>query len=140
MAEEAAIRDPVQVLRRAYEFVNRKEWDSWESLVAPDCVLETSRLGVGTIEGREAIRRFLEDWQRSYEEFETRLQNPLDLGNGVVVGTNVQSGRPIGSSGHVSLPETFVFVVEAGALVRWVVYTDIDEARAAAECLVQERG
>ena len=52
----------------------------------------------------------------------------------------VQKGRPVGSSGEVQLHYGTVSVWEDGKIARITNYTDIDEARAAAERLAQERG
>jgi ketosteroid isomerase-like protein len=52
----------------------------------------------------------------------------------------VQKGRPVRSSGEVQLRYGTVSVWEDGKIARITNYTDIDEARAAAERLAQERG
>jgi hypothetical protein len=49
-------------------------------------------------------------------------------------------GRPVGSSGEVQLRYGTVSVWEDGKIARITNYTGIDEARAAAERLAQERG
>ena len=48
-------------------------------------------MGIGTFEGRAAIRRFLEDWLRSYEELRYALGEVVDLGNGVVLAVTRQT-------------------------------------------------
>src|SRR5437870_3291045 len=50
----------------------------------PSAVYDMSRVGLGTFEGRPAIRRFLGDWLSSYEDTEDDLQEITDLGNGIV--------------------------------------------------------
>jgi hypothetical protein len=66
----------------------------------------------------------------------------VDLGNGVAFAIMLQSARPVGTTGYVTNREGWVIVLDDGLLVRQVVYprADIDEARAAAERLAQERG
>ena len=76
----------------------------------------------------------------AYEEFEWRSEEILDLGNGVVFGVARASGRPVGSTGRVENRVVIVAVWEEGLIVRGTTYTDIDEARAAAERLAKERG
>jgi len=76
----------------------------------------------------------------AYEEFEWRSEETLDLGNGVTFGLFRQRGRPIGSSGDVGLRYAAVSVWVEGLIVRTTLYGDIDEARAAAERLAEERG
>lgn len=52
----------------------------------------------------------------------------------------VQRGRPAGSSGEVTIRYGSVGVWDAGLMVRVTQYSDIDEGRAAAERLAEERG
>src|SRR5437763_16683756 len=88
-------------------------------------------------------RRFLgssEDWMGAYEQYEMALEEALDLGNGVAFALAIQKGRPAGSRSEVRLRYAAVAVWENGLIVRVTNYTDIDEARAAAERLAEERG
>jgi hypothetical protein len=57
---------------------------------------------------------------------------------GVVLAVVLQEGRPVGIAGHVQQREGWVYVWVGGLIARFTVY-DIDEARAAAERLAQER-
>jgi hypothetical protein len=50
------------------------------------------------------------------------------------------SGRPVGSTGRLEYRLATAAVWEEGLIVRITAYTDIDEGRAAAERLAQERG
>ena len=88
-----------------------------------------------------AIRGFLEDWDRSFEDLEIDVEDVVEIGAGVTLGEVLQSGRPVGSrGGRVSYRLAFVAVWADGLIVRAANYTDIDEARAAAERLAEERG
>ena len=84
----------------------------------------------------------IDDWIGSYEQFEIDVEEILDLGNGVTFGVFVQTGRPTGSTGHVRYRFAQVVTWADGLIVRIDGYpgTDIDEARAAAERLSEERG
>jgi ketosteroid isomerase-like protein len=95
---------------------------------------------MGTFEGQAAVRGFMEDWFASYEEWELQMVEVQDLGSAVTFGVLIQKGRPVGSSGEVELRFGTVNVWEDGKIARITNYTDIDEARAAAERLAQERG
>jgi ketosteroid isomerase-like protein len=107
---------------------------------ATDAVWDMSSLGMGTFEGQAAVRGFLEDWFVSYEAWGQQLMEVEDLGNGVTLALLVQKGRPVGSSGEVELRYAAVGKWEDGMIVRTTVYADVDEARAAAERLAEERG
>jgi hypothetical protein len=69
-----------------------------------------------------------------------KLVEVLGLGNGVVFDVWLQHARPVDSSGHVQMRGAAVSVWTEGMLARRTLYTDIDEARAAAKRLAEERG
>ena len=106
---------------------------------APDAVDDLPE-SFGTLEGRAAIRAFFEDWLGSYDEFRVELEARRDLGNGVTFGVVVLRGRPRDSTGWVQFRFGSVFTVVDGLIERTTSYADIDEARAHAERLAQERG
>src|SRR6476620_11688224 len=135
---ESTTPDLVGLVRRLVEAANRLDFDAAVSFYAPDAVLEGRASGM-TFEGRTAIRGFWEDWAVAYEESELRLEEILDLGNGVVFGVACGSSRPVGSTGRVELRLAIVAVCEEGLIVQSVGYDDTDEARAAAERLAKER-
>jgi len=138
MAEESTTPDLVELVRRLDEAANRLDFDAAVSFYAPDAVVEGRASGM-TFEGRTAIRGFWEDWTVAYEELEGRSEEILDLGNGVVFVVSRASGRPVGSTGRVELRTGIIAAWEEGLIARSTGYDDIDEARAAAERLAQER-
>jgi ketosteroid isomerase-like protein len=109
------------------------------SFWGPDPVY-TSAGGLGTFEGRAAVRGFFEDWVSSYEEFEVVAEEMVDLGNGVTYAIFRQRGRPVGSSGEVRFRFASVGLSVNSLFVRLTNYADLDDARAAAERLAEERG
>ena len=139
MAEESTTPDPVELRRGLLEAWNRRDFDAAQSFFAPDAVWETVGLGT-TFEGVAAIRGFWQDWWAGYEELWVELEEPLDLGNGVTFGVVVTKGRPVGSSGYVRHKNAVVTVWVGGLVERVTNYFDIDEARADAERLAEERG
>jgi ketosteroid isomerase-like protein len=105
---------------------------------AEDARWESIDLGFD-LRGLDAIRGFLTDWYSSYEETETRAENLRDLGDGVIVGESVQSGRLADSPGAVSQRSGIVAVMRDGMVVHVYIYREPEEARAAAEQLVADR-
>ena len=138
MTEQPTTPDPVEHRRGLLEAWNRRDFDAAQSFFAPDAVWETVGLGT-TFEGVAAIRGFWQDWWAGYEELWVDLEEPLDLGNGVTFGVVVTKGRPVGSSGYVRHKNAVVTVWVRGLVVRVTNYPDIDEARAAAERLAEQR-
>jgi ketosteroid isomerase-like protein len=139
MSEESTTPDLVELVRRLDEAANRLDFDALVSVYAPDAVWEGRASGMA-FEGRTAIRGFWEDMTVAYEEIEWRSEEILDLGNEVTFSVSRASGRPVGSTGWVELRVAIVAVWEEGLIVRATTYSDINEARSAAERLAQERG
>jgi hypothetical protein len=57
----------------------------------------------------------------------------------VVFGTYREVARPAGSQGRLERRQAFVALERQGLIEQMTMYADIDEARAAAERLAQER-
>lgn len=139
MPGKSTTRDLVELQKRLTDEGSRRHLDAIMTIWAPHGVWDMSPMGMGVFEGQAAVRGFYEDWFASYEEYELEAEENLDLGNGVGLRVLVQKGRPVGSSGEVELRYAAVGIWEDGKVVRMRNYTDIDEARAAAERLAQER-
>ena len=137
--EESTTPDLVALTRRFAEAAKSRDFDAMLSPFPPDAVWDAAPLGV-SFEGVAAIRRFFEEWIGSYEEFELEPEQVLDLGNGVGLVLMIQGGRPVGSTGVVRVRSGFVAVLVGAMIAQVTVYTDPDEARAAAERLAEERG
>jgi ketosteroid isomerase-like protein len=137
MPDDSTTPDLVELGRRIQGAVNRREFDLLNSVYAPDAVVEAE--GLGTFGGRAAIRRFFEDMVGSFDQYVIEQEEFLDLGNGVGFEVARQSGRLLGSAGRIQ--QRFASVTESaeGLIMRGTFYTDIDEARATAERLAQER-
>jgi ketosteroid isomerase-like protein len=106
----------------------------------PDAVYDLSAAGLGIFEGEEAIRRFFEDWHRSWEDYRFEEEELVDLGHGVGLGVVRESARLVGGEGRVETRVAQVSI-RANGKIEWVkAYTDPDEARAAAGRLAQVRG
>jgi ketosteroid isomerase-like protein len=140
MSDESTTPDLLELVRQSVDAANVGEIDELMAFYATDAVWDMSSLGMGTFEGQAAVRGFLEDWFVSYEAWGQQLMEVEDLGNGVTLALLVQKGRPVGSSGEVELRYAAVGKWEDGMIVRTTVYADVDEARAAAERLAEERG
>jgi ketosteroid isomerase-like protein len=139
MPEESTTPDLVERQRQAVEAGGRRDWDEAMTFYAPDAVWDASRTGIGTFEGAAAIRRFFEDWVGAYEEYRHEIVESRDLGNGVVFTVLNIVGRLAGSARRVQETWSWTANWVEGMCERVVVRSDIDEARAAAERLAQER-
>ncbi len=140
MSEEFTTRDVAERVRRAFEASNNGDFDTLMSFYGRDAIWDMTPMGLGVYEGQVAIRGFFEEWVGSFEEFEMDPEEFLDLGAGVTFAVVLQGGRPIGTAGHVELRFAQLSAWVEGLVVRTTNYTDIDEARAAAQRLAEERG
>jgi SnoaL-like domain len=136
MPKESTTPDPTELTRR----LSRADIDESIAFYAPDAVFEI--VGSGTFEGHAAIRESLVDWLGGYEAYDEEVAEVLHLGNGVVYASVLANCRPVGSHPSVRVSQThgFVFVWSCGRVTYGALYGHIDEARAAAERLAEERG
>jgi ketosteroid isomerase-like protein len=139
MPEESTTPDSLKSMRRTMVAFSRGDFDVQMSVYAPDAVLDMSARGLGVFEGVGAIRGFWEDYYRAFEDLRFELEEALDLGNGVVFAVVSQDARPAGSGARLRTREAWVSVWDAGVFMRGSSYGDIEEGRAAAERLAQER-
>jgi ketosteroid isomerase-like protein len=140
MADESTTPDLAQRVGRWVGAVNRRDVDALMSFFASDAVRETLGADDERLRGRTAIRAMLEDWFRPCEEYEAETEEVHYLGNGVLFSVVVNKGRPINSSSFVQWRQGFVVLMDGDLIGRAISYRDIDDARAAAERLAEERG
>ena len=140
MSEESTTPDVVALVRRRSDASHRRDMDALMGLFAPDAVYDTSPSGLGVYEGRTAIRAFIREWWDAFDELHFEPEEIVDLGGGVTFSIIRQDGRPAGSDSHVRTHEAQVIEWTGTLAARVTVYQDIEEARAAAERLAQERG
>ena len=136
MTEESTTPEVVELVRKQVDALNRGDLDGVMSSVAEHSVLDGR---ADYFEGRAAIRGFLEEWFRAYEELDFELEEVSHLGGGVVFAVVIQDGRLVGSDGHVRQREGWVYLCVGGSIAG-LTTSDVDQARAAAERLAQERG
>ena len=137
MSEESMTLDLVELVRKQLEALDRRDLDGVMSSVAEDTVFH-GRFG-DLFEGRAAIRGFLEDWFRALEELDYELEEVSDLGGGVVFAVVIQDGRPVGGDGRLRQREGWVYLWVGGSIAR-LTTSEVDQARAAAERLAEQRG
>jgi ketosteroid isomerase-like protein len=116
--------------------------DALAEFYAPDAVWDSGSVDIPgeRFEGRAAIRGLFEDWFGMLETAQIHIDEIRDVGNGVVLLHFVQRAKPRGSSAWLDSRMALVSTWADGLIKETLVYTDIDEARAAAERLAKERG
>ena len=140
MPHEPATPDLVSLGRQAYQAIGRGDVDAVMSFFAADAVYDLTDAGLETFEGEQAIRRFIEDWHRSWEDYRYEVQELRDLGHGVVLSVLREGGRLVGGGGRVEQHVAHL-TRWANGKIGWLKhYTDPDEARVAAARLAGELG
>ena len=139
MPEESKTPDLVELTRRSYESLRRRDLDALMRDYDQDSVFDMSPVGLGSYEGRASIRSFFEDFIAPYEEWEIEPEEILYLGNGVVFAVVLQKGRPASGPGDIQMHHANVLIWVNGVIARVMHYNDIDQARAAAERLSESR-
>jgi ketosteroid isomerase-like protein len=140
MSEGSTTTDLVELVRGFWASAARRDWDAILCHYAPDAVWDFSPLGLGTYEDQPGMRGLWQEWVDAYSELELDVEEALDVGNGVVLAVVRQTARPVGSTGQLHLTSALVYAWSGDMVVRVTTYLDIDEARAAAERLAEERG
>src|ERR1700738_4892402 len=141
MPEESTTPDVVELTRRLFGAMGPgRDLDALADFFAPDAVWDLSALGLGTYEGWAAIREMFEGWWANWEDHHHKIEEIRDLGHGVVFLVIWEDGRPVGGEGRVHARHGDVNEWVQGKLVRTTSSYDIDEARAVAERLAEERG
>ena len=139
MPEESTTSDLIRLARLLNEAINRRDWDAVESFYSPDAV-DVGVEALGTFEGATAIRGYYEDLARAVDDFHVETQEIIDLGKGVTFAVVLITGHPVGSSGEVEIRYGSVASWTEAVIERLTAFMDIDEGRAAAERLAEERG
>jgi hypothetical protein len=141
MPQESA-PDLVELVRGSADAANRRDVDALMAFYAPDAFLDVTRTIGGLWRGRAAIRGVVEDWMGAYEALEWVVEEPVDLGNGVAFAVVSQKASPVGVAGYVQQREGWFWVWVDALIAGLTTYpeTDIEEARAAAERLAEDRG
>lgn len=140
MTEEPTTPDPLELSAAAFAAAAGHDLDALTAFYATDAVWDMSDGGMGCFEGRPALRRFFEDWWTTWEEHQLAVRDFADYGGGLQFAEVWEGGRLVGSDGRVEHRRGWVTQWAEGLVVRVTVYLDVDEARAAAERLAEERG
>jgi ketosteroid isomerase-like protein len=139
MPEEPTAPDLVAVVTGLFEAAVRGDWDTLISAYAPDAVWDTDD-GFLDVAGVFAVRRQLEDWVDTFEDFAITVETVVDLGHGVVYSVFRQEGRPTGSTSFVEERAAMIYEWVDGRIARLISRQDVDEGLALAERLAEERG
>jgi ketosteroid isomerase-like protein len=139
MADKPVTSDLIELTRGVSARGSRKDFDGMLDLHAVDAVWDLSDAGLGFFEGVEAIRSFIADWLGAFDDYRLDVEEAVDLGNGAVFVVVNATGRPVGMDATVKQRRGWAVLWRNDKVVRAASYLDLDQARAAAERLAQEK-
>jgi ketosteroid isomerase-like protein len=128
-----------ELTRRIFASANGADFDAMMSFFGADSAWDVAPWGLGTHIGVASIRRFLEGWIGSFDEYHVIVEEIVDLGNDVVLAVATQYGHSAHMPGELRVRYAPVFTWSGSTAVRVTHYRDIDEARAAAARLAASR-
>jgi ketosteroid isomerase-like protein len=146
MADASPHLDPVEVIRDVFAPANGEEHlDAFMAFIAPDAVWDLRAAGTdpsasGIFRGARAIAAVNLDWWSMWEDHHHYVEEIVDMGHGIVFAVLREDSRVRGSDTRVDRRNAWVTEWVGSLNVYTIVYPDIDEGRAAAERLAQERG
>jgi ketosteroid isomerase-like protein len=139
MSDESTTPNLVEVVTGLFEAADRGDWDAVIRHYAPDAIWESDD-GILDTASASGVRGLFEEWAGMFEDFTIKVETIIDLGKGVVYSVFHQEGSPAGSTGVVKERGALIYQWADGMVVRVIFRQDIDEARAEAERLAEERG
>jgi ketosteroid isomerase-like protein len=140
VSDEPTTPDLLEVSQRVLDAVNRRDVEAFGSLLAPDAVLDRSRIGLEVVQGRDAVPQLLSALWVLFDDPKLEEEELTDFGNEVGLLVYTYRGRPRESAAAIHSHFATVVAGSDGLCDRIITYLDIDDARAAAERLAEERG
>jgi ketosteroid isomerase-like protein len=121
--------DNVEIVRRALDAFNRRDFDAALRDVPPDAILDMSQSrgpDVGIYVGHDAIRRF---WIDMTEPFERHTVVPTEfISHGEHVVVSLQAFMTGRGGVEVEARSATVGTLREGHIVRWTMYQDTADA------------
>ena len=126
-------QENVEVVRRIYEAVNRRDWDAAFRDQSPDIELTTPPTGprAGTYRGREEIQEYWEGWLAPFEAVTVEPEEIFEGGDQVVAFAKVRA-RPDGSSAEIEVRNGHLWTFRDGKPVSLRLFPKPEEALQAA--------
>ena len=138
---EPTTPDPVELTQLFSEVMDRElDFDALAGSFAPDAVWDLSGSHLGIHMGATAIRDFLAGYWATWEDHRHEVEEVLDFGNGVLSVAIHEDGCPRGTDARVQARHLQVFEWDQREINRIAGHPNIDDVRAAAERLAEDRG
>jgi ketosteroid isomerase-like protein len=125
----------VEIVREAVGAFNRGDLDAWWEYWAEDIdyrAVEGAPDDHGPIQGKEAMREYVQDWLDTFDDFRYEPVEIIDAGKDMVIVLVRISGRAKLSGVETELNFAALFTSRDGKIVRGREYWTRDEALEAA--------
>ena len=128
-------QENVETVKAAYEAFARSGLDGWLEQFSDDVnyrAVEGAPDDVGAIHGRDALRRWLQDWIDTFEKFFFEPVELIDAGEDKVVAVERYGGRAKLSRVETDQTGAVVFTLRDGKIERGREYPNREQALEAA--------
>jgi ketosteroid isomerase-like protein len=129
-------QESVAVVRTAYEAFARSGIDGWLELFADDVdyrTIEGAPDDHGPIHGKNVLRKWLQDWIDTFDDFWFEAVELVDAGGDMVVVVERFGGRAKLSGFETEQTEATLCTIRGGKIARCHEYATRQEALEAAE-------
>ena len=125
----------MEIVREAAAAFNRGDLDAWLEYVADDIdhrAVEGALDDQGPIQGKDAVRAYLDDWVGTFDDFRSEPVELIEAGEDKVIAMTRISGRAKHSGVEIDMTYAALYTIRDGKIVRGREYWTRDEALEAA--------
>src|SRR5438105_1414088 len=124
-------QENVEVVRRAFRAFADRGFDAMAEFWDPDIVWRAAEGAiddVGDMHGQVAVRRYMEDWIDTFDDYSVVVEELRDVGDDRVLSIQRVKGRAKLSGAETVLRYAVVSTVRDGKVVRAREYLSVEEA------------
>jgi ketosteroid isomerase-like protein len=128
-------QENVEIVRRVYEAVARRDAAVVFALYDPEVELDGSRLPESALtglphplRGHEGLRKIARSWNEAWEYAEDHCDDLIDAGGEHVISVVTRRGRGLASGVEVETRRGGVWTIRDGKVVRTVWFPSVEEA------------
>jgi ketosteroid isomerase-like protein len=121
----------VEVVRASWAGWNEGGLDAVSAYWAPDITwraIEGAPDDVGLMEGRDAVRAYVAEWDEMFDDLRIEALNVVDAGGGTVVALQRAAGVAKGSGAPGEIVYGVVYTIRDGLIVDGREYATLEQA------------
>jgi ketosteroid isomerase-like protein len=124
----AMSQENVEIVRKVYEALNRRDWDAGFHDMHPDFEMTTQReIAAGTRRGRKQVQEFVEEYSAAFDNHIFEPDEFLENGDQVVV-LLTRRARPKGGSADIVVRNGHLWTVRDGTILSMKSFPDPEKA------------